>query len=35
MTTSGSTGSPKLVRLSYDNVRSNAAAIADYLGPDA
>ncbi|MDX6233032.1 MAG: hypothetical protein QOH68_2032, partial [Nocardioidaceae bacterium] len=31
MTTSGSTGSPKLVRLSYDNVRSNAAAIADYL----
>ncbi len=32
MTTSGSTGSPKLVRLSYDNVRSNAAAIADYLG---
>ena len=32
MTTSGSTGSPKLVRLSYDNVQSNAAAIADYLG---
>lgn len=30
-TTSGSTGSPKLVRLSYDNLRSNAAAIAEYL----
>lgn len=29
--TSGSTGSPKLVRLSYDNLRSNAAAIAEYL----
>lgn len=32
MTTSGSTGSPKLVRLSHDNVRSNAEAIAAYLG---
>ncbi|SFN90772.1 AMP-binding protein [Mycetocola miduiensis] len=34
--TSGSTGSPKLVRLSYDNLRSNAASIAQYLrlGPD-
>lgn len=29
--TSGSTGSPKLVRLSAENLRSNAAAIADYL----
>ncbi|MBE7323411.1 AMP-binding protein [Nocardioides sp. Y6] len=29
--TSGSTGSPKLVRLSADNLVSNAAAIADYL----
>ena len=29
--TSGSTGSPKLVRLSAENVRSNAAAIAEYL----
>jgi acyl-coenzyme A synthetase/AMP-(fatty) acid ligase len=29
--TSGSTGSPKLVRLSLDNVHSNAAAIAEYL----
>ncbi|TFC57514.1 AMP-dependent synthetase [Cryobacterium sp. TMB1-7] len=34
--TSGSTGSPKLVRLSYDNLRSNAASIGEYLrlGPD-
>jgi len=31
LSTSGSTGSPKLVRLSHDNVLSNAAAIADYL----
>jgi acyl-CoA synthetase (AMP-forming)/AMP-acid ligase II len=31
LSTSGSTGSPKLVRLSYDNLRANAAAIADYL----
>ena len=30
--TSGSTGSAKLVRLSYDNLASNAAAIAGYLG---
>ncbi|MDH6236220.1 AMP-binding protein [Cryobacterium sp. CG_9.6] len=29
--TSGSTGSPKLVRLSVENVRSNAASIGDYL----
>lgn len=31
LSTSGSTGSPKLVRLSHDNVASNARAIADYL----
>ncbi|MGA7147745.1 MAG: AMP-binding protein, partial [Microbacterium sp.] len=29
--TSGSTGSPKLVRLSTENITSNAGAIADYL----
>jgi len=32
LSTSGSTGSPKLVRLSHDNLRSNASSIADYLG---
>ncbi|HEX7745374.1 MAG TPA: AMP-binding protein [Micromonosporaceae bacterium] len=32
LSTSGSTGSPKLVRLSYDNLQANAEAIADYLG---
>ena len=32
MSTSGSTGSPKLVRLSHTNLVANAAAIADYLG---
>ncbi|GAT72905.1 AMP-binding protein [Microbacterium hydrocarbonoxydans] len=32
MSTSGSTGSPKLVRLSATNLVSNAAAIAEYLG---
>ncbi|MGW0838931.1 AMP-binding protein [Streptomyces sp. NPDC002787] len=32
LSTSGSTGSPKLVRLSHDNVQSNAASIAGYLG---
>ncbi|HEY0165702.1 MAG TPA: AMP-binding protein [Jatrophihabitans sp.] len=32
LSTSGSTGSPKLVRLSAANLQSNAAAIADYLG---
>lgn len=32
LSTSGSTGSPKLVRLSYKNVWSNAASIAEYLG---
>jgi len=31
LSTSGSTGSPKLVRLSAANLVSNAAAIADYL----
>ena len=31
LSTSGSTGSPKLVRLSHDNVLANARAIADYL----
>ena len=31
LSTSGSTGSPKLVRLSHTNLVSNAAAIADYL----
>ncbi len=31
MSTSGSTGSPKLVRLSHIGLRSNAAAIATYL----
>ena len=31
LSTSGSTGSPKLVRLSHDNLRANAASIADYL----
>lgn len=32
LSTSGSTGSPKLVRLSATNLQSNAAAIAGYLG---
>ena len=32
LSTSGSTGSPKLVRLSRGNIVSNAEAIADYLG---
>ncbi|MEE9243981.1 MAG: AMP-binding protein, partial [Mycobacterium sp.] len=32
MSTSGSTGSPKLVRLSRTNLITNAAAIAEYLG---
>jgi len=34
MSTSGSTGSPKLVRLSHDNVTSNARSIAEYLDLD-
>ena len=31
LSTSGSTGSPKLVRLSHSNLLANAAAIAEYL----
>ncbi|HQN15276.1 MAG TPA: AMP-binding protein [Bacteroidales bacterium] len=31
LTTSGSTGSPKLVRLSYLNIEANATSIAEYL----
>lgn len=31
LTTSGSTGSPKMVRLTIDNLRSNAESIAEYL----
>ena len=31
LTTSGSTGSPKLVRQSYYNIQSNACSIAEYL----
>ena len=31
LSTSGSTGSPKLVRLSRDNVQANAASIEEYL----
>lgn len=34
LTTSGSTGSPKLVRLTLDNLRSNALSIAEYLHID-
>ncbi len=34
ITTSGSTGSPKLVRQSYVNILDNAKAIADYLKLD-
>lgn len=34
LTTSGSTGSPKFVRLSADNVLANAASIAEYLEID-
>lgn len=32
LSTSGSTGSPKLVRLSHTNLLANARSIADYLG---
>lgn len=35
LTTSGSTGSPKLVRLSHENIEANAASIADYLAIEA
>jgi long-chain acyl-CoA synthetase len=31
LSTSGTTGSPKLVRLAYKNVQANAASISDYL----
>lgn len=31
LTTSGSTGSPKFVRQSYENIQSNAEAICEYL----
>jgi acyl-CoA synthetase (AMP-forming)/AMP-acid ligase II len=31
LSTSGSTGSPKLVRLSHENVQANATAIAEFL----
>jgi acyl-coenzyme A synthetase/AMP-(fatty) acid ligase len=34
LTTSGSTGSPKLVRQSYRNIQANAQAIAQYLELD-
>lgn len=34
LTTSGSTGTSKLVRLSYDNICANAASIAEYLEID-
>jgi len=34
LTTSGSTGSPKLVRQSYNNILSNARSIASYLELD-
>lgn len=34
ITTSGSTGSPKLVRQSYTNILDNATSIAEYLGLD-
>ncbi len=34
LTTSGSTGSPKLVKQSYDNIQSNAESIAQYLELD-
>ena len=32
LTTSGSTGSPKLVRISYKNIHANAVSISEYLG---
>ena len=35
LTTSGSTGSPKFVRISESNLKSNTIAIADYLEIDA
>ena len=35
LTTSGSTGSPKLVRQSYANIKANTASIVEYLDLDA
>jgi len=35
LTTSGSTGSPKLVRQSYENIKANTASIVEYLKLDA
>ena len=35
LTTSGSTGSPKLVRLSINNLKANALSIAEYLQLDS
>jgi len=35
LTTSGSTGSPKLVRQSYDNIAANTTSIIEYLKLDA
>jgi acyl-coenzyme A synthetase/AMP-(fatty) acid ligase len=35
LSTSGTTGSPKLVRLAYKNIQSNAESIAEYLNIDA
>ncbi|MFJ2594104.1 AMP-binding protein [Streptomyces erythrochromogenes] len=32
LSTSGSTGSPKLVRLSHENLQANAESISEYLG---
>lgn len=34
LTTSGSTGSPKFVRQSYENLRANTASIVEYLAID-
>ena len=34
LTTSGSTGSPKFVRQSYENIRANTESIVQYLGID-
>lgn len=34
LTTSGSTGSPKLVRQSYDNIKANTESIVEYLKLD-
>ena len=35
LTTSGSTGSPKFVRQSYDNIKANTKSIVEYLKLDA